>query len=105
LEWRDHRIPVVSFERTLGEEPGEAGHRARIVVCNTLNGNAGQPYIGILAQSIPRLVRVLDGGIELREGETDPPATVLREISVNGQEAWIPDLDVLELMVDEAGGA
>lgn len=104
VEWRQNRIPVVAFERTLGGESGDAGHRARIVVCNTLNGNADRPHIGILAQSIPRLVRVLEAGLEVREAEIDG-APVLRGVSVNGEAAWIPDLDLLELMVDEAQSA
>ena len=105
IEWRQSRIPVVAFERTLGDEPGDAGHRARIVVCNTLNGNPDQPHIGILAQSIPRLVRVLEAGLEVRESGTDSSAPVLRVVSVNGQPAWIPDLDLLELMLEEARAA
>jgi chemosensory pili system protein ChpC len=104
VEWRQNRIPVVAFERTLGGNPGDPGHRARIVICNTLNGNAERPHIGILARSIPRLVRVLEEGLEVREAEIDG-APVLHGVSVNGEAAWIPDLDLLELMVDEAQGA
>ena len=64
VEWRQNRIPVVAFERTLGGNPGDAGHRARIVICNTLNGNAERPHIGILADLPAEEGHILLDGVD-----------------------------------------
>ncbi len=108
IDWRQQRVPLVAFERAAGGIRAAAGHRARIVVCNTLNGNPQRPYVGILAQAIPRLVRIQEGSVDDDASDAPPGAPVLRQVSLGGEPAWIPDLDALEQMLDAvpaAGGA
>ena len=97
ISWRNHHIPLVSYERLLGVDEAEPGHRARVAICNTLNGDDQLPYIGILLRSAPHLVRVTESGIqEQPAGEGEFPM-VVSAVTINGVNALIPDLDALEL--------
>lgn len=98
FEWRQKKVPVIAFE-TLLSLPREESGRARIAICNTLNGNAQCPYIGILLRSIPHLTRVTEETITPLGDDSDSSEMVVRQVKVNGQEAWIPDLDTLERAV------
>ena len=72
------------------------GHRARIVVCNTTSGNSRLPYLGLIAQSIPRLVRITQDNLEpADEDRLQVPGSVAG-VRIGGEEASIPDLDALE---------
>lgn len=95
-DWRRRKLPVVRFERLLGEEVA-ASQRQRIVVCHTLNPEAKWPFIGIAASAIPRLTRVRE---EILAGETLPDQwkdlPLCAALRVDGQPALIPDLPALE---------
>lgn len=94
--WRNHALPLVAFERLLGRDAGEVGLRARVAICNTLNGNDQLPYIGILLRSAPHLVRVTEAAIVPFAGAEAPHEMVVSRVIINGVDAWIPDLDALE---------
>lgn len=99
--WRNHAVPLVSYERILGQESGEIGHRARVAIVNTLNGNDRLPYIGILLRSAPHLVRVTEDTIAPAAADQPPAAMVASRAVVNGVDALIPDLDALESALAE----
>jgi len=94
--WRNHVLPLISFERLLGRDAGEMGHRARVAICNTLNGNDQLPYIGILLHAAPHLARVTETSIVPFSGDEPPHEMVASRVIINGVDAWIPDLDALE---------
>lgn len=102
MDWRSTSVPVVSFEQMLEIPEGELGARARIAVCNTLNGAEDIPFIGIVTKSIPRLIRVRNDSIFSVEEESELGALVLEQVIASGERALIPDLDRLEQMVREA---
>lgn len=95
-EWRRRKLPVVRFERLLGEEV-VASQRQRIVVCHTLNPEAKRPFVGIAASAIPRLTRVRE---EILVGEVLPDQweglPLCAALRIDGQSALIPDLPALE---------
>lgn len=96
FSWRNNDIPLVSYETILGRDRGIVGHRARVAICNTLNGAETLPYIGILLRSAPHLVRITEEVIT-PFSDTDPlNEMVVGHVVVNGAEALIPDLDALE---------
>ncbi len=101
FSWRNHRIPLISFESLLQRDAGEVGHRARVAICNTLNGDEAQPYIGILLRSAPHLVRVTEEAIAPFAGDEELSEVVASRVIVNGVDALIPDLDALELMLSD----
>jgi len=91
---------VIRFERFAGLPAGPPGHRARICMVNTLTPESRIPYFGVIAQGIPRLVRI--GG-----GNTEPLARdgvggVIRQwLRVGDEEAMVPDLDAIERLLLE----
>ncbi|WP_260294296.1 chemotaxis protein CheW [Sedimenticola hydrogenitrophicus] len=99
--WRNHALPLIAFERLLGQESGEIGHRARVAIVNTLNGNDRLPYIGILLRAAPHLVRVTESSIVPFAGDEPPPGMVADRVIINGVDALIPDLDALESALSE----
>jgi chemosensory pili system protein ChpC len=103
LEWRQRLIPVVSFSRLL-HDPEEEGHRLRIAVCNTLGADPGLPFIGLKSSAIPHLVRATQSNIAAASAPVDAvnnPA-VLRAVRIGEEDALIPNLGELEVMVKQA---
>lgn len=96
FRWRNHVLPLVSYERLLERGDGEIGHRARVAICNTLNGSEQLPYIGILLHAAPHLTLVAESSLAPYLGDEAPGEMVARRVIVNGVDAWIPDLDALE---------
>jgi len=101
LAWRDRRVPLISFELATGLPKGDIGHRARIAICNTLNGNAAVPFIAIQLKSAPHLVRAAEETISPTASPQQESRVVLTPVLVNGEEAWIPDLDQLEMELQD----
>jgi len=93
-DWQRRKLFVVQFERLLGQAQISASQRRRIVVCYSLYPESRQDYIGIMGQSIPRLVRISE---ELIQGEQVPSMhkdapPVLAALRFNGERVLIPDL-------------
>jgi chemosensory pili system protein ChpC len=101
FSWRNNDIPLVSFETLLGRDSGTIGHRARVAICNTLNGDETLPYIGILLRSAPHLVRITEEAIAPFPHSDPLNEMVSSHVVVNGVEALIPDLDALELVLTD----
>jgi chemosensory pili system protein ChpC len=97
--WRQQVLPLISFERLLGLPAEAPGRRSRVAVCNTLSGNPRLPYIGVVLDNIPHLVRAAEENIAPLEAPRELGIFVLRQVRVFGEEAWIPDLDALERSV------
>ena len=104
MSWHQRLVPLVSFDVLVGSPSEEIGNRARIAICNTLNGNPQRPYIGILLRSIPHLVRVTEEFIAPLGEPGDGGDMVKQQVRISGQEAWIPDLDALEQALSKVLG-
>lgn len=101
IDWREKRVPIISFEAVSGKHVESAKKNSRIAVLNTLNGNAQLPYVGILAQGIPSLAIVQEEGLE-DKGDTDESrAAVAAVVDVGGIEAVIPSIDEIELRLKQ----
>ncbi|MBU0499593.1 MAG: chemotaxis protein CheW [Gammaproteobacteria bacterium] len=100
FQWRGVRVPLISFERFIGETLGDIGHRARIIVIYGLGeGRDKAPYFGVLAQGIPRLSRVAADGIQPAE-EGNSHEAIAARVLVDGVKAWIPDVDKLTGLIE-----
>jgi chemosensory pili system protein ChpC len=104
VEWRQQRVPLVSFERVMGlpAEAAGGGRRARLAICYALGGNPRLPYIALLAHSIPRLVKVSEENVAAATELQELGPEVLRQVEINGEPALIPDMDYVEAQVNEA---
>lgn len=97
INWRDYRVPVISFELATGIGSEVSTRKAsRIAILNTLNGNSKLPYIGMLTQGIPHLQVVQERNI-IPNTQGDNKSRFIKEyVLVNGEPAAIPDIDELE---------
>lgn len=95
IEWRDKRVPLISFEAMSGKEVQAPVKISRIAVLNTINGNAQLPYVGVLSQGIPSLVVVPEEGLQDKTGDENRQA-VGAFIDLDGTKAVIPDIDEIE---------
>lgn len=96
VSWQQRDLPVIDFERMLGEPDSAAGVRQRIVVCYGLNPGSGWPLIGFVAQGIPRLLRLSREAIESVRGGRKGASAVRMMLSLAGDDVMIPDIDYLQ---------
>lgn len=96
LEWRDKKVPLISFEAVSGKEVHLPVKNSRVAVLNTLTGNAQMPYVGILTQGIPSLAIVQEQGLEDKGDADDSRPSVGAFVDLGGVEALIPNIDDIE---------
>jgi len=101
-QWRFQDVPVISFEELVESPSAVPGPRSRVAICNTLGGNPRRPFIGVLLASMPRLVRVTQDIVAPQTNQHDLGPAVQREVIINGKDAWIPDINAVEWVVQEA---
>ncbi|MFK5913364.1 MAG: chemotaxis protein CheW [Woeseiaceae bacterium] len=96
MEWREKRVPLISFEIMSGKAVTASQKNTRIAVLNTLNGNADLPYIAIVTQGIPSLAILQEEGLEAVEVEVTEGSVISAIIKVGGVDALIPNIDEIE---------
>ncbi|MCK4864322.1 MAG: chemotaxis protein CheW [Gammaproteobacteria bacterium] len=101
IEWRDKRVPLISFEAVSGKNIELAKKNSRIAVLNTLNGNSQLPYVGILSQGIPSLAIVQEEGLSDKQDADENRPSVAAFVEVGGIEAVIPSIDEIELRLKQ----
>jgi len=97
LNWRGMQVPVVSFEMLTREGASfslMSVASASLVICTALGGDDEMPYFALVAQSLPRLMRL--SSEELKESHEQTLDTELLMVRLNGQPATIPDLNYIE---------
>lgn len=101
LQWRDHRVPLISLEAVSGAEMFEKTG-SRIAVLNTLNSNPRVPYIAILLQGIPSLAVVKPDTLKWNEeNPTLENQTVSAYVDLDGDKSMVPDIDNLEKRIEK----
>jgi len=96
LDWRGQKLPVLSYDAANGGDASVPGNsRGRIVVLNTIGDNHSRlPFMALVTQGIPSQTRLSENQIRRLEGETGPAD--LMQVDVEGDTAWIPNLEYLE---------
>lgn len=99
IDWRQRQVPLVVLENLFGGT--YTGYkRGRIAICYSLLAGEERPYLGVVSDGIPHLVRVREADIEplpLTGADADLP--VLARLVIKGEEALIPDLARLTEML------
>lgn len=96
VAWHQREIPVIDFERLLGRPDVGAGIRQRIVVCFAPDPAAGRPLFGLVAQGIPRLLRVNDSAIQSARCSAAGESAVRMTLHIGGEELLVPDLGYMQ---------
>ena len=102
LNWRGLDLPVISYDAANGDTltiPGD--NRGRIVVLNTISDHHQRvPFIALVTQGIPSQARLTEEQIRRLDGEAGPAD--LMQVEVEGDTAWIPNLEYLESLAADA---
>lgn len=102
LNWRDRKVPLISYEVANGGELPLPKASMRIVVLKSLTSNDDMPYLAILTQRIPRLATIYEESIELLDDDEEIPEYGLQSVLANGEPALIPDLVKMEELARSA---
>ena len=102
LSWRGWRLPLFSFPMLIGRLDDESRRNARVAVLKALGGNAGMPFVALLAQGFPRLTTITPELLIPSADEHQHAPGVRAEVLVRDDRAIIPDLDAIEGMIARA---
>jgi chemosensory pili system protein ChpC len=96
IDWRKLSVPLLSFELLNGQAMPHATGVPRIAVINNTGVNEAVPFIAIVIQAIPRLLRIMPQDIT-EVVNVELAAAELAAVNIVGSEtALIPDVSVLE---------
>ena len=102
IRWRGWQLPLVAFARLTGIAEEQGGLGSKVVVLKALGGDSKAPYFAILTQGFPRLVTVAEASLVTEETERSLlPTGVLARVTLNEDEALVPDLAQLEQLIGE----
>lgn len=95
VSWHQRELPVLDFEY-LDDEPNvAAGIRQRIAVCYAVDQQARWPLFGLVAQGIPRLMRLREENMDTASGHTAGSRAERARFWVGEDEFILPDFDYL----------
>lgn len=95
IEWREQRVPLVSYEVMCGGLMPVYGPNCRIAVLNNAGVDENLPFLGLATQGIPRLSRVKPEEIHQQEDAT-AERFELMHVTHAGESVLIPDVAALE---------
>ncbi|GAB3112961.1 chemotaxis protein CheW [Aestuariicella hydrocarbonica] len=95
VEWRDLKVPLLSFEVLSGEGVPEIQPKSRMAVFNNTGVSDDLPFIALPTQGIPKLVRVTEEDISEAEG-LSCRALERMYVMLSGEKLLIPDVSALE---------
>ena len=95
-QWRGWRIPLFSFSLLTGQAEIESVSGAKIAILKALSGDARLPFMAMLAQGFPRLTAVTKDNLILNGEQSDVAIGIKHRVMVNDNEAFVPDLEVIE---------
>jgi chemosensory pili system protein ChpC len=103
INWNGKHIPVISFEELAGLVPGEIGGRTRVAIIASITGRLSAGHFGVLTEGFPQLVRVNREVIQPAAGHPWPEhGPVICQIRMINEYPLIPDIEVIEDMLEEA---
>lgn len=95
FEWRDQRVPLISYEVICGGLMPSYNTDCRIAVLNNAGVDESLPFLGLATQGIPRLSRVKPEEIHEQEGVA-AERFELMHVTHAGEPVLIPDVAALE---------
>ena len=103
IRWRGWQLPLVAFARLSGIAEEQGGLGSKVVVLKALGGDPKAPYFAMLTQGFPRLVTVArDTVVTDTSSDEALPEGVQARVLLNEDEALLPDLEHIEVLVGQA---
>ena len=103
IRWRGWQLPLVAFARLSGIAEERGGLGSKVVVLKALGGDPKTPYFAMLTQGFPRLVTVArDTVVTDTSSDEALPEGVQARVLLNEDEALLPDLEHIEVLVGQA---
>ena len=102
IRWRGWQLPLIAFSRLAGISSERGGLGSKVIVLKALGGDPKAPFFAVLTQGFPRLVTVAEAGLVTEETERSLlPTGVLARVTLNEDEALVPDLAQIEQLIGE----
>lgn len=99
-EWRDQRVPLLSFELANGLPSSDVSDYRQVAIIHATGVDENTAYIAILAQGIPHVARVSENNIS--EDFSQRALDYCKQfVTVDERSAVIPDIVSLENLVAE----
>ena len=98
IRWRGWEVPLIAFSQMADIASEAGGLGSKVVVLKALGGDAKSPYFAILTQGFPRLVTVSPDRLQ-HEADEHLPLGVHARVWLNEDEAFVPDLEAIELLI------
>ena len=89
--WRNVRVPIVSYETMNECSSPKINARGRIAVLNNPEGSEKTPFVGLLIQDIPRMIKVAENDIVLND-QLAARNYDLMPVKVGVEALFIPDV-------------
>jgi chemosensory pili system protein ChpC len=103
IRWRGWRLPLMSFSKFAGWSNDVAVLGTKVAVLKALGNNPKLPYFAVLSAGFPRLVTVSTTNLQEVHGlNADLPIGIYSKVLLNEDEAIVPDMLSVELMLDKA---
>lgn len=102
IAWHGWQVPVISYETLLKEDATYAASpKGRILIIKTLGESTQVNYIGLVIQGLPKLKKVTRSTL-IEKQTTGLADTLFSEVSIDSQQALIPELGHLTRTVEQA---
>ena len=98
ITWQALRVPVLDYACLIGLEIDDHPTGARIMVVKSLLHGEQLPYIGLVTTGLPKLVTI-SAGMLVEDPNLELTTGLFSEVTVDNQQAMIPDIDHLTQLV------
>lgn len=102
MRWRGWQLPLIAFARLSGIAGEKGGLGSKVIVLKALGGDPKFPYFAVLTQGFPRLVTVSSDSVVEDDTVGELPTGVQARVLLNEDQALLPDLVQIELLIDKA---
>ena len=104
IQWRGWNVPLYSFAQLTGVVNTESTDGAKIAIVKGLSGHQKLPYTALLAQGFPRLITLTDENVLLDGDQHELPEGASHSVNVNDEQAYVPNLEDIEVRLAAAIG-
>lgn len=104
LRWRDQDVPVISIEKICGFDAQVEAKKPQISIMNSVQPESTLKFYAVVTAGIPRLIQMDEETAGASRKSDKEPLTegVSDCLSIADEDAFIPNLEVIQSMVEGA---